>query len=276
MSKLKIYGSDKLRYDVESLPQILHWVTPHARVLEFGPAMGYMTRYMKETLHCNITAVELSEEMAEYAKQYTEKIVIANLDTDAWEKEIEGTFDYILFADVLEHLRNPEKVLQIAASFLKQDGSILTSIPNIGHSAILMSLLDGEFNYTDYGLLDNTHIHFFTRNSISKMMSNCELGCVSERNTTENPGNTEQKKFFIKHLSSIPSIINKKDILIYQFVNQWKRKKEITETIDLKGERLPFFRKILTILDDINDYAEYKYNYRIHLPKSLKRIIRRS
>lgn len=276
MSKLKIYGSDELHYNVENLPQILHWVTPNSRILEFGPAMGYMTRYMKENLHCSVTAVELSEEMAHYAKKHAEKVVIANLDTDAWENEIEGTFDYILFADVLEHLKDPEKVLQLATTFLKPTGSILTSIPNIGHSAVIMSLLDGEFDYATYGLLDSTHIHFFTRKSIATMMTNCGLGCVAEQNSTENPGNTELRKFFIKHLSAIPAILNKKDILIYQFGNQWKLK---TGTIEIKKNnpvQLSIFRKILLLIDDVNDYISYKYNYRFMLPRGIKKMIRKN
>ena len=274
MSKLKVYGSDELHYNVENLPQILHWVTPNSRVLEFGPAMGYMTRYMKENLHCSVTAVELSEEMAQYAKKHAEKVVVANLDTDAWEDEVEGTFDYILFADVLEHLRDPEKVLQLATTFLNPTGSILTSIPNIGHSAVIMSLLDGEFEYSKYGLLDSTHIHFFTRKSIANMMTNCGLGCISERNAITTPGNTELKKFFIQHISAIPTMINRKDILVYQFINQWKRKTEIEHAVVFKGKRLHFFRKALAIFDDINDYIAYRYNYKFKLPQALKKRIR--
>ena len=274
MGKLKTYGSDKLQYNAENLPQILHWVTPNSRVLEFGPAMGYMTHYMNNTLNCSITAVELSEEMAQHAKKHTEKIIIANLDTDAWENEIEGTFDYILFADVLEHLRDPEKVLQSASSFLKPNGSILTSIPNIGHSAIILSLLDGEFNYTTYGLLDTTHIHFFTRKSIQNMMSNCRLGCLAERNSIKNPANTELRKFFIQHIASIPSIITKKDILVYQFINQWKRESEIDKAVVFTGKKLNLFRKILAIFDDINEFIAYKYNYRFKLPSGFKKRVR--
>ena len=274
MSKLKTYGSKELEYNAQNSPQILQWIEPNSRVLEFGPAMGYMTRYMKHSLHCNITAVELSEEMAQYTKQYTEKIIIANLDTDRWEKEIDGLFDYILFSDVLEHLKDPEKVLKLATAFLKPDGSILTSIPNIGHSAIILSLLDGEFNYTQYGLLDSTHIHFFTRKSIVNMMENCNLSCQSEKNSITTPGSTELKKFFIKHLYSIPSILNKDDALVYQFVNQWKNKTEIKNNIKFKGEKLHFFRKILAILDDTNDFIEFRYNYKFKLPKWLRKIIR--
>ena len=78
-------------------------------------------------------------------------------------------FDYIIFGDVLEHLHNPQRTIQYCRTLLKENGRILASIPNIMHISVMQQLLRGEFCYTDMGLLDRTHIHFFTQKEIVKM-----------------------------------------------------------------------------------------------------------
>lgn len=78
-------------------------------------------------------------------------------------------FDYILFGDVLEHLRDPEGVIIHCKHFLKPEGKIIASIPNLMHYTVLRALVNGDFTYQDSGLLDRTHVHFFTYNEIVRM-----------------------------------------------------------------------------------------------------------
>ena len=81
----------------------------------------------------------------------------------------EEKFDYILFGDVLEHLRNPEGTISYCRKYLTSQGKIITSIPNLMHYSVIRELLKGNFEYTSTGLLDRTHIHFFTYNEIFHM-----------------------------------------------------------------------------------------------------------
>lgn len=78
-------------------------------------------------------------------------------------------FDYIIFGDVLEHLHDPAGTIFYCKELLKKDGHILASIPNLMHYSVMKDLLNGNFTYTDKGLLDRTHIHFFTYKEIVKM-----------------------------------------------------------------------------------------------------------
>ena len=71
-------------------------------------------------------------------------------------------FDYIIFGDVLEHLRHPEEVVMMCRELLKDGGRIIASIPNVMHISVMEELIEGRFRYQDVGLLDRTHIHFFT------------------------------------------------------------------------------------------------------------------
>lgn len=140
---------------------ILNKIKRNTKVLEFGSASGYMTKYMKEELGCEIVCIEIDAEAAEKARKYADLMIVADIENDPWfQKVSEFSFDFILFADVLEHLRNPEVILKQATSLLNNDGIVLTSVPNISHNAIIMELMQGRFDYRSTGLLDDTHVHF--------------------------------------------------------------------------------------------------------------------
>lgn len=78
-------------------------------------------------------------------------------------------FDYIIFGDVLEHLKDPLETIKYCRTFLKRDGCIIASIPNLMHISVMEDLLNGNFTYEESGLLDKTHIHLFTYYEIFKM-----------------------------------------------------------------------------------------------------------
>lgn len=209
---------------------ILRRIKQGSRVLEFGPAFGYMTRYMKEQLGCTVYCVEIDAEVAEIAKQYAEKMIVADLDLLEWGKELsDGSFDYLIFADVLEHLKDPWTVLEYAVRFLKKNGIVITSIPNIGHSAILMNLLQGNFDYKSLGLLDNTHLRFFTRRSVLNLLDKAGLCPVEFLSTELLPENTEFQKSYADFPDPIQHALkSKEDAHVYQFVMVSKRKGEIS------------------------------------------------
>ena len=80
-----------------------------------------------------------------------------------------GSLSYIILADVIEHLHNPEETLARLIPYLKKDGSFLCSIPNLMHMSVISPLLQGRFDYTEAGILDKTHLRFFTLDSIVKL-----------------------------------------------------------------------------------------------------------
>ena len=112
---------------------------------------------------------------------------------DAWYDKFRGMrFDYILFADVLEHLRNPLQVLQKAVSLLKDSGTVLVSLPNVGHNDVVVKLLGGSWDYTTTGLLDDTHIHFWGINNLEPFFLDAGLRITLLDSTTIATMHTEQ------------------------------------------------------------------------------------
>lgn len=159
-----------------SLSWIIEQIKKNSVVLEFGPANGRLTRYLKEVLNCTVYLVELDEEAGKEALQYGVDLVVGDAEQYEWlDRYRDIRFDVIVFADVLEHLRDPEKVLVQSKHLLKADGVMLLSVPNLAHNSVLIDLLNNRFEYQNIGLLDNTHIHMFTKESLENIIRRAGL-----------------------------------------------------------------------------------------------------
>jgi O-antigen biosynthesis protein len=210
-----------------SAAHILKNVRPNSTVVEFGPASGYMTQYLKESLNCKVIIVELDYNDGLEASQYAEESLIGypNGDIEMWQWINFDPVDHVIFADVLEHLRDPWKVLQRAAKIVKDDGSIFISIPNVGHNSVIIDLINDKFNYRPTGLLDNTHLRFFTRKSLAQMVVDAGLVIENEFNTYCAVEHTEFKNSFDEVPEPVAEILKARpDGNLYQFV--WELKKE--------------------------------------------------
>lgn len=84
-------------------------------------------------------------------------------------------FDYIIFGDVLEHLKYPYSLLEKFKNYLSEKGKFIISLPNVAHACVKSNLLIDNFNYTKYGILDDTHLRFFTYKTIAKEFANINL-----------------------------------------------------------------------------------------------------
>jgi 2-polyprenyl-3-methyl-5-hydroxy-6-metoxy-1,4-benzoquinol methylase len=150
--------------------KIVSLVPPATRVLEFGCATGYMTEVLKNRLGCTVVGIEIDRDAAALAEQYAERVIVGDAETIDYAAELAGEeFDVVLFADVLEHLKEPADVLRRVRPFVAENGVVVASIPNIAHASVRLALLGGEFRYREWGLLDDTHLRFFTRASIQDL-----------------------------------------------------------------------------------------------------------
>jgi 2-polyprenyl-3-methyl-5-hydroxy-6-metoxy-1,4-benzoquinol methylase len=146
-------------------------LVPHeAKVLDVGCATGYMARALVDNRSCRVTGIEISEEAGKQARRHCDRVIIGDIETMDLDEELgEERFDAIIFADVLEHLRYPAQVLLRVRTFLSENGAILASIPNVAHGSVRLALLAGEFRYRPLGLLDKTHLRFFTREGVQDL-----------------------------------------------------------------------------------------------------------
>ena len=144
------------------------------KVLDVGCATGYLGAYLKKKLDVDIVGIDNQDYHLEKAKEQNIYSDLVKLDLNSFSNELDNYtsyFDRIVICDVLEHLIDPMAVLKRLSKFLKSDGEFLIDIPNISHASIKYNLLMNNFNYTSIGLLDETHIRFFTLNSIINKLS---------------------------------------------------------------------------------------------------------
>ena len=152
-----------------SWAHIIRLVGRDKRVLDVGCATGHLTKHLAAN-GCSVVGVEVDREFALEAEEYCEEIIIGDVQADSTIDKIRGKFDAIVFGDVLEHLSNPETALDKVKGLLKEDGFVIVSLPNIALWRIRLDLLFGRFDYTDRGVLDNTHLRFFTLKSAKELL----------------------------------------------------------------------------------------------------------
>jgi 2-polyprenyl-3-methyl-5-hydroxy-6-metoxy-1,4-benzoquinol methylase len=138
-------------------------------ILECGCSTGFLSRHLVER-GCTVTGLEIDPEAAEKARQWCEKVHVIDLNERDWADELSGNYDTILFGDVLEHLVDPESVLHRTSDLLAPNGRVIICLPNIAYWKIRVSLLRGKFEYTSMGILDVTHLRFFTPETGRKLI----------------------------------------------------------------------------------------------------------
>ncbi len=144
------------------VPQTAH------RVLDIGCGAGMLGESIKNRQNAVVSGIELDAQAAAAARERLDHVWAG--DIEQLDLEIPpGSFDAIVCADLLEHLREPARVLKQIRDWLEPGGCVVASIPNVAHHSVVRSLLQGNWTYESAGLLDRTHLRFFTRREIEKL-----------------------------------------------------------------------------------------------------------
>jgi glycosyltransferase involved in cell wall biosynthesis len=139
------------------------------KVLELGVGDASLTRRLKSN-GAIVDGVESDQVYIDLAKPFCDRIFSGDLNKIE-SLELDNDYDIIVAADILEHLIDPEYVLSKLKTHLKKDGLLVVSLPNVANIYVRMSLLFGRFNYHSKGLLDKTHLHFYTISTASSMLA---------------------------------------------------------------------------------------------------------
>jgi 2-polyprenyl-3-methyl-5-hydroxy-6-metoxy-1,4-benzoquinol methylase len=134
------------------------------KVLDVGCGYGGAGKLIKAKYKAEVHGIDISPIAVEKARIHYDSAISANIEL--YELLFEAKhFDFIICSDVLEHLSDPWNVLRKLKNYLKDDGQFAASIPNFRNADVLVQLIDGSFDYQQYGVLDDTHLRFFTYHS---------------------------------------------------------------------------------------------------------------
>jgi GT2 family glycosyltransferase/2-polyprenyl-3-methyl-5-hydroxy-6-metoxy-1,4-benzoquinol methylase len=155
-------------------------------VLELGPAMGRVTRALKDN-GCEVIAIERDPHAVEALRKIC-TVIEGDIEQLPLDDYLDKTkFDVILAGDFLEHLQDPTQLLKELRPHLSANGYLVSSIPNVSHGSVRMGLLHGKFDYRDTGILDRTHLRFFTLQSIRAMFSEAGYEIQQVQRLTADP-----------------------------------------------------------------------------------------
>lgn len=162
----------RIKYYSENLPKNLFKLIPKncQNYLDVGCAAGLLGKALKEVnKEAEIIGIEMNSEYAKKAEEYLDSVIIGNvekLDLTSLEKK----FDCIIYGDILEHLYEPRAILEKHKTLLSKEGEIVLSVPNVQFAGVILSLIFGNWNYKDSGILDKTHLRFFTKKTVKKLL----------------------------------------------------------------------------------------------------------
>ena len=150
---------------------IIKLIRPNKTILDVGCSDGYLATLLPNNY---VYGVDYNPSAIEQAKNKCRGATVVDLNNLKQGDNLlfNYQFDYIVMADILEHLVNPDMFLKYVYTILKDDGEIFVSLPNIALWKVRLSILFGKFKYTDYGVLDQTHLHFYTFKTATELLKN--------------------------------------------------------------------------------------------------------
>ena len=176
---------EPLRYDeqepdqFESTGMILSMIPVGSRVLDVGCGTGWISSLIRDIRRCTVIGVEPHAERVRKARSRGIDVAASELnDGSAFAL---GRFDVVLFADVLEHMLDPLSALRLSRNLLESRGCLIASIPNVAHWTVRLNLLRGRFDYDVTGIMDATHLRWFTAKGIREMLSRAGYDVVEFR-----------------------------------------------------------------------------------------------
>lgn len=150
-------------------------------ILDVGCSAGMLGKMIKKWIPmCKLCGIEIDPNMADKAKKYFDQIVVGDIEQLDYNLHFsDQKFDAIIFADVLEHLRDPWKILKKTSKMLRQSGIIIIGLPNIGHYSTIFNLAFRDYwPYRERGIHDKTHLRFFTLKTIMDLLDFAGLEVV--------------------------------------------------------------------------------------------------
>ena len=210
-------------HDNHSHTQIVKRVPKQARVLELGCGDGSMSQLLREFCQASVVGVDHNAQAVQQARLYCTQVHVADLEqADSLALFEDHTFDVITLVDVLEHLKNPSDLLHRLERLLAPNGHLLLSVPNIAHVSVRLELLNGQFEYESDGILDTTHLRFFTLRSLYECLQQAGYQVLEVDYTQHDMADMVIARYLqqagLEPTAQVLEMFHTSDAIAYQFI----------------------------------------------------------
>jgi 2-polyprenyl-3-methyl-5-hydroxy-6-metoxy-1,4-benzoquinol methylase len=216
---------------------VIRFVKPESRVLEIGAGSGAIARHIVAKNRCQVTALESNPTSVEKLEKFCHKVYALDLNATDWAGKLENKadgYDYVIAADVLEHVYDPWRVLRNMKSLLNKNGSVILSLPHASHSSVLTSFYGGDVEYREWGLLDKTHIRFFGLHNIEALYEHAGLAITQVHFVILKPEDTEFAEHWKRLPKEVRAAFSKRPYAnVYQVVTEAKPAEMVANKISL-------------------------------------------
>lgn len=225
--------------------ELVEDIEKEKRVLDVGCSYGYLGGWLKNNKGSIVDGIDINKEALKYIKSTGMYKNVYSFDLDnlhksfRWKKIKKASYRYIFLLDVIEHLKDPGQSLIEIVSKLEYDGEVRISLPNVCHYDIVLNLLGGNFNYNKFGLLDETHLRYFTLKSFYEFIDNLNLilETSSTKLTPKLLGNNTKTTIYVENMrkkspalfKEIEKLFNNKHLFTVQYFISLKKEKLITK-----------------------------------------------
>lgn len=156
----------------QSWTRLILWAGQNKRVLDIGCGRGQIGRILHEQYQCAVTGLEINPDFARECVGYR-RVIVGSAEDESLPASISERFDVIICGDVLEHLRQPEIPLRAFHRLIAPRGRLLLSVPNVAQIRIRLMHLRGRWDYTPEGIMDRTHLRWFTLKTLRQLVAEC-------------------------------------------------------------------------------------------------------
>lgn len=225
-----VYSTNRYKGNVNSAwTKVFKFIKKEWRVLDIGCSSGYLGKALKERKNTEVIGVDINKDDIQEAKQNLDQAYVLDLEKESLPKI--GMFDAIIMADVIEHLVDPVAVLKKLKKHLKPGGRLVFSIPNMTNVTVRVELLQGRFEYKEFGLLDKTHIHFYDQEEVERVLSESgfeiqEYDCTI-KNIPDDILKKELQATGIELTDKLKKHLNDPSARIYQFIGYAEPKQRV-------------------------------------------------
>ena len=205
-----------------------HLIPAKSSVLDIGCSSGNFGAELTARRDCIVDGIEVEPGDAKVAQKNLRKVYLLDIEK-ADLSPVKAKYDVIYFGDVIEHLVKPIETLSRVKPLLNDKGVILFSIPNMAHISVRLALLRGDFEYTETGLLDKTHIHFYNQSEVQRVFNEAGYEITNlefvKKDYPKELLTKELKKMGLNSTEKFYNLAAKPDASAFQFVGRAKPSK---------------------------------------------------